>query len=63
MSSWYTIPGVRPQHDQAAMAGAAHAGEQLIDEPLGAALRVALPLRVADVNDHLAGIQRVAMIG
>ncbi len=49
-------PGVRPQHDQAAMAGAAHAGEQLIDEPLGAALRVGLALAVADVND-LAGIR------
>ncbi len=48
-------PGVRPQHDQAGMAGAAHAREQLVHESLGAALRVGLALAVADVQ-HLAGI-------
>jgi hypothetical protein len=55
MSLWFSNPRVRADHDLALVTGAAHAGEQLVDEPVSATLRVRLALAAADVDD-LTGV-------
>jgi hypothetical protein len=49
-------PRVRPERNRSAVTGAVRTGEQLLHEPLRAALRVRLPLAVGEVP-HLAGIR------